>query len=232
MGNLKKIAAVLGVVFGSFALGYLFIARQLTLKNFGLCVEAQLIAQRIITPLLFVALGALVVSAEWFRRSSLKFETKICPLVKVLRVIAVIVLPTVIVFCTYNTPFWSYPPPLSNWDRPRFRYGWFLPWKGEDVGWIHMICPFLNLFFWTIYVMLVVGYRRSKHYLVMFVVMLVLFCLYAKLVGINSYCRKVRIEEILKQSDTGDAANSHRGEASRQRWRMCVRRAREAASGM
>ena len=62
MKQLKRVVAVLGVAFGSLALFYIFFARQLTLKNCGLSVEAQLIAQRIITPLLFVALGALAVS--------------------------------------------------------------------------------------------------------------------------------------------------------------------------
>ena len=58
---LKRVLAVLGATFGSLALLYLFFAWSLTLKNFGLSVEAQLIAQRIITPLLFVALPAVIV---------------------------------------------------------------------------------------------------------------------------------------------------------------------------
>ena len=51
---------------------------------------------------------------------------------------------------------------------------------------MHKICPFLNLFFWTLYLMVLVGYRRIKHYLVLLVVMLVLFGLYAKFVGIKT----------------------------------------------
>jgi hypothetical protein len=58
MAKQKRVAAVLGVAFGSLALFYLVFAWSLTLKNFGLSVQAQLIAQRIITPLLLVALGA------------------------------------------------------------------------------------------------------------------------------------------------------------------------------
>ena len=61
MDMLKRVLSVLGAAFGSLALLYLFFAWSLTLKNFGLSVEAQLIAQRIITPLLFVALPAVIV---------------------------------------------------------------------------------------------------------------------------------------------------------------------------
>ena len=52
-----------------------------------------------------------------------------------------------------------------------------------------MICPFLNLFLWTFYLMVLVGYRRIKHYLIMLGVMLVLFGLYAKFVGIKTIYR-------------------------------------------
>ena len=54
---------------------------------------------------------------------------------------------------------------------------------------LHMICPFLNLFLWTLYLMVLVGYRRIRHYLVMLGVMLVLFGLYAKFVGIKTVYR-------------------------------------------
>ena len=54
---------------------------------------------------------------------------------------------------------------------------------------MHKICPFFNLFFWTLYLMVIVGYRRIKHYLVMLGVMLVLFVLYAKFVGIKTVYR-------------------------------------------
>ena len=195
--GLKKVFAVLGAAIGSLALFYVVFASLLPLKNFGLSVESQLVAQRIITPLLFVSLGAFVVSCEYFRRihqGHIKSETKTDnpgALVRGLRVAAVVVLPAVIVFFTLNTPFWSYPSP-SLWDRPRFDYGWPLPWKGEKMEGMYMICPFLNLFFWTFYVMLIVGYRRIKHYLVMLGVMLVLFCLYAKLFGVGTHYRQVR----------------------------------------
>ena len=193
MKKLKRVVAVLGVAFGSLALFYIFFARQLTLKNFGLSVEAQLIAQRIVTPLLFVALGALAVSCEFFRRIRLQSGTKTGILVRILRLVVVVVLPVVMVFSTLNTPFWSFQSP-DTWDRPRFIYGWFLPWKGEPaMTGIRMICPFLNLFLWALYLMMLVGYRRAKHYLIMLGVMLVLFGLYAKVVGIKTvYRQRVR----------------------------------------
>ena len=84
---LKRVLAVLGATFGSLALFYFVFAWSLTLKNFGLSVEAQLIAQRIITPLVFVALGALAASCEYFRRVLLQSGTKAGTLVKVLRVV-------------------------------------------------------------------------------------------------------------------------------------------------
>lgn len=194
MNEQKRVAAVLGAAVGSLALLYLAFARALTLKNFGLSVESQLIAQRIITPLLFVALGALVVSCEYFRRVRLQSGTKTGILVRVLRIAAVVVLPVVITFCTLNTPFWSFRSPAC-WDRPRFIYGWFVPWKGEPaITGLHFLCPFLSLFFWTGYVMLVVGYRRIKNYLIMLGVMLVLFGLYAKEVGIKTIYRGKRVD--------------------------------------
>ncbi len=203
MKKLKRVVAVLGVAFGSLALFYIFFARQLTLKNFGLSVEAQLIAQRIVTPLLFVALGALAVSCEFFRRVRLQSGTKTGILVRILRLVVVVVLPVVMVFSTLNTPFWSFQSP-DTWDRPRFIYGWFLPWKGEPVMWgVHMICPFLNLVLWTLYLMVLVGYMRIRHYLVMLVVMLVLFGLYAKFVGIKTIYR----ERERKSAKIGKASN-------------------------
>ena len=180
--------AVLGVAFGLLALYYLVSAWSLTLKDFGLSVEAQLIDQRIITPLVFVALGALAVSCEYFRRVLLQSGTKTGTLVRILRLVSIVVLPVVIIVFTMQTPFWSYKSPWG-WDRPRFDYGWPLPWKGEKMVGAHMICPFLNLFLWTLYLMMIVGYRRIKNYLIMLGVMLVLFGLYAKCVGIKTVHR-------------------------------------------
>ena len=198
MGKQKRVAAVLGVAFGSLALFYLCFAWSLTLNNFGLSVESQLIAQRVITPLLFVALGALAVSCEYFRRVRLHSGTKAGILVRILRLVAVVILPVVIVFFTLKTPFWSYQSPAA-WDRPRFSYGWFLPWKGErGMTGICFLCPFLNLFLWTLYLMVLVGYRRIRQYLVMVALMLVLFGFYAKFVGIKT----VYIERGRKSADS------------------------------
>ena len=203
MNKLKNVAAVIGVVLGAIALCYILFARQLTLKNFGLSVEAQLIAQRIITPLLFVALGALAVSCEYFRRVRLQSGAKTGILVRILRLVSVVILPVVIVFFALQAPFWSFQSP-DAWDRPRFIYGWFLPWKGEPAMWgVHMICPFLNLVLWTLYLMVLVGYMRIRHYLVMLVVMLVLFGLYAKFVGIKTIYR----ERERKSAKIGKASN-------------------------
>lgn len=59
---------------------------------------------------------------------------------------------------------------------------------------VRMISPFLNLFLWTLYLMLIVGYRRLRHYLVFLAVMLVLFGLYAKFVGVKTIYRERVVE--------------------------------------
>jgi len=79
--------AVLGAAFGLLAMFYLVFPWALTLKGLGLSVEAQLIAQRVITPLVFVALGALAVSCDYFRRVLLQSGDKVGILVRVLRVV-------------------------------------------------------------------------------------------------------------------------------------------------
>ena len=202
-------------------MSYLVFAWALTLKNFGLSVEAQLIAQRIITPLLFVVLGALAVSCEYFRRVRLQSGTKTGVLVKVLRVVALVVLPVVIVIFTLQTPFWSFTSP-DGWDRPRFIYGWPLPWKGEPgMTGLHKICPFLNLFLWTLYLMVLVGYRRAKHYLVMLGVMLVLFGLYAKFVGIQTICQECKPQSKAQSLTAVEASSQRAPEGS---LRMVMRR--------
>ncbi len=61
MDQLKRVLAVLGAAFGSLAMLYLVFACSLTLKNFGLSVEDQLIAQRILTLLLLAALPVVIV---------------------------------------------------------------------------------------------------------------------------------------------------------------------------
>ena len=61
MDMLKRVLAVLGAAFGSLALFYFVFAWSLTLKNFGLSVEDQHIAQRILTLLLLAALPVVIV---------------------------------------------------------------------------------------------------------------------------------------------------------------------------
>ena len=187
MDQLKRVSAVLGAAFGSLAMFYLVFAGALTLKNFGLSVKAQLITQRILTPLLFVALAALAVSCEYFRRVLLQSGVKAGILLRILRLVAVVVLPAVIVIFTLKTPFWSFKSP-SCWDRPQFFYGWFLPCKVERTP-LGFWLLFLNLFLWTLYLMVIVGYRRIKHYLVLLWVMLVLFVPYSMFVGIKPVYR-------------------------------------------
>ena len=187
MDILKKVLAVLGVAFGALALYYLFFAWALTLKDFGLSVEAQMIAQRILTPLVFVALGALAVSCEYFRRVLLQSGIKTCVFVRILRLVAVVVLPVVIVIFTLKTPIWSFKSP-SCWDRPQFCYGWPLPCKVERIP-LGFGLLFLNMFLWTLYLMVLVGYRRAKNYFVLLWVMLVLFVPYSMFVGIKPVYR-------------------------------------------
>ena len=75
--------AVLGSATGSLALFYLVFPWSLTLKNFGLSVEDQLVAQRILTPLLFVALGVVIVLIKpVFRAGLAKENGMICDMGK------------------------------------------------------------------------------------------------------------------------------------------------------
>lgn len=187
MNILKKVLAVLGVAFGLLALCYLIFAWAMTLNGFGLSVKAQLITQRILTPLLFIALAALAASCEYFRRVLLQSGIKAGILLRILRLVAVVVLPAVIVIFTLKTPFWSFKSP-SCWDRPQFFYGWFLPCKVERTP-LGFWLLFLNLFLWTLYLMVLTGYRRLKHYFVLLLVMLVLFVPYEMFVGIKPVYR-------------------------------------------
>ena len=61
MKDLRLVDFLIGYSEWSLALSYLVFAWSLTLKNFGLGVEDQLIAQRILTPLLFVAFSVATV---------------------------------------------------------------------------------------------------------------------------------------------------------------------------
>ena len=61
MKDLRLVDFLMGYSERPLAMLYLVFAWSLTLKNFGLSVEAQLIAQRILTPLLLVALQEIIV---------------------------------------------------------------------------------------------------------------------------------------------------------------------------
>ncbi len=209
MDMLKRFLAVLGAAFGLLAMFYLVFAWSLTIKGFGLSVEAQLIAQRIITPLVFVALGALAASCEYFRRVLLQSGIKAGILLRMLRLVAVVVLPAVIVIFTLKTPFWSFKSP-SCWDRPQFFYGWFLPCKVERTP-LGFWLLFLNLFLWTLYLMVIVGYRRIKNYLIMLVVMLVLSVLFAMFVGFKPVHRAGLAKENGMICDMGKLGNVRKG---------------------
>ena len=104
------------------------------------------------------------------------------------RLAVVVVLSLTVTLFTVNAPFWSYPSP-DMWKRPRFNYGWPIMWKGERMQGEHMIGPLLNLIAWTVYFMLVLGYRKWKNYIVMSVVFAILFVPYAKFVGIRTHYR-------------------------------------------
>ena len=77
MDMLKRVLAVLGAAVGLLALFYIIFAGSLTLANFGLSVKAQLITQRILTPLLFVALGVVIVLIKPVFRAGLVKENGI-----------------------------------------------------------------------------------------------------------------------------------------------------------
>jgi len=77
MDMLKRALAVLGAAVGLLALLYIVFAWSLTLKNFGLSVEAQLIVQRIIMPLLFVALPVVIALIKPVCRTGLVKENGI-----------------------------------------------------------------------------------------------------------------------------------------------------------
>lgn len=86
---------------------------------------------------------------------------------------------------------------------------------------LHKICPFLNLFLWTLYLMVLVGYRRAKHYLVMLGVMLVLFGLYAKFVGIQTICQECKPQSKAQSLTAVEASSQRAPEGS---LRMVMRR--------
>ena len=66
MKDLRSVDFLMGYSERPLAMLYLVFAWSLTLKNFRLSAEAQLIAQRILTPLLLVALPVVIVLIKSF----------------------------------------------------------------------------------------------------------------------------------------------------------------------
>ena len=69
MKDLRLVDFLMGYSERPLAMLYLVFAWSLTLKNFRLSAEAQLIAQRILTPLLLVALPVVIVLIKSFCRA-------------------------------------------------------------------------------------------------------------------------------------------------------------------
>lgn len=171
----SNVCCALGIITGVAAVVYLVLAWALTLRDAGLSVHAQLVAQRVITPVIYASLTVMAVSAEWLRR---KIGEKTCGrLLRWARVGVVAVIPLLILCCTVKTPFWSFPSP-DAWDRPRFIYGWPFPWKID--GAVYLVTFALNLALWTGYLMFLLGYRRFKSYrnagVFLLALSLLLFC--------------------------------------------------------
>ena len=203
----------LGIVAGVAAIVYLVLAWALTLRDAGLSVRAQLVAQRVITPVIFGLLVAMAASAECLRRK-IGDNWSLGRLLRWGRVALVVVVPFVILCCTVKTPFWSLPSP-SCWDRPRFIYGWPLPWKIDGAA--YPLTFAFNLFLWTGYLMFLLGYRRFKSYFKAAVLLLVFSLLMLAWTGISPI-GKHRSRNVLPQHDV-------------QQESMSVERGKSAADG-
>ena len=191
MRNLKCILAVVGLMAGVGAVLCLSILRPLTLKGIGIeDVGCQLVVQRVLTPMVFCALAGMAASAEWLSR---RMASTMKPhwWTKAIRLAMVIVLPLIVLFCTLNTPFWSFVPP-DGWNRPRFIYGWLIPWKTEAGMTLYVIVPAINWLLWMAYTMFVFGYKSWKAYRNMLLVMGGLLVVYAILFGVAPRHRGVR----------------------------------------
>ena len=159
----KRIPSVVGLCLGACVLAYLMLSWQMTLKSLGLTPRGQLIAQRVLTPLFYVGLTAMAVSAANLRQAIPESFSK-NKFVVVSKWIVILVLSGTLFFCTLSAPFWSFAAP-ATWDRPCFLYGWPIPWKGEA----RMVCLLLlpvNMALWTSYVMFLFGRRNLWEYVV------------------------------------------------------------------
>ncbi len=164
----KRIPAIVGLCVGACVLAYLMLSCQMTLKSLGLTPRGQLIAQRVLTPLFFVGLAAMAVSAENLRQGIPESFSK-SKSVAVSKWVAILMLSCTLILCTQGTPFWSFAAP-ATWDRPRFLYGWPIPWKGEDrTAYLPLLLP-VNLALWTSYTMFLFGRRALREYVGILVV--------------------------------------------------------------
>ena len=160
----KTLFAIISVALGVAALCYIVVANPLTLVHAGLSVPNQLVAQRIITFVVFTSLVVLPFGAAFFtRRLPQSFGKNL--LVRILVIVALIVVPFVMFFISFNSPIWSFPSP-SSWERPRFCYGWPLPIKLDGGVAFPLVDIFVNWIFWTLYLQWVLGSRRLKHYII------------------------------------------------------------------
>ena len=168
----RTILAIIAVAFGVVALCYIVVANPLTLVRVGLSVPNQLVAQRIITFVVYASLVALPFGVAYFERHLPQSLVKNL-LVRILVIVALVVVPIVLVFASFKSPIWSFPSP-STWERPQFYYGWPLPIKRDGGMTFPLIIVFVDWMFWTIYLQWVLGSRRLKHYIITISILLVL----------------------------------------------------------
>ena len=157
----KRIPEIVGICLGACVLAYLMLSWPLTLMSLGLTPRGQLIAQRVLTPLFFVGLTTMAVSAANLRQAIPESFSK-NKFVVISKWIAILVLSGTFFLCTQAAPFWSFASP-ATWDRPRFLYGWPIPWKGEGRTACLLLLP-VNMALWTSYVMFLFGRRNLREY--------------------------------------------------------------------
>ena len=171
----KTILATIAIAFGIVALCYIVVGSSLTLVRVGLSVPSQLVAQRIITFVVFASLVALPFGVAYFVRRLPQSLGKNL-LVRILVIVALVVVPIVLLLFSVKSPIWSFPSP-STWERPQFYYGWPLPTKRDGGVSFPWVLVFVNWIFWTLYLQWVLGSRRLKHYVITLSIALVLSCL-------------------------------------------------------
>lgn len=157
----KRIPAIVGLCLGACVLAYLMLSWQMTLKSLGLTPRGQLIAQRVLTPLFFIVLTAMAVSAANVRQAIPESFSQ-SKSVAVSKWIAILMLSGTFFLCTQAAPFWSFASP-ATWDRPCFLYGWPIPWKGEGHTAYLPLLP-VNMTLWTSYTMFLFGRRNFREY--------------------------------------------------------------------